>query len=139
MKSLAKTLKVIAIVLNTVFLTGLIFFLIRLGAHPQNLRDWAGFILMFAFPPVTLITIALTFNKKFRILTSVLKIITIIVNAFFLLILIYVTSIGNVHLNGFAMWLFGLMGYGLPVINILAVAMTSTGSEISNFKSSIYV
>jgi len=124
MKSLTNVLKIIVIVLNTIFLAGLIFSLIRLGAHPQTLRDWAGFILMFAFPPITLITIALTFHKKFQILTSVLKIIAIIVNASFLVILVCVTAIGHVHLEGLAMWLLGLLGYGLPVVNIVAVALT---------------
>ena len=124
MKGLTYALKIIAIVLNTIFLAGIIFFLIRLGAHPQALRDWAGFILMFAFPPITLITIALTFHKKLEILTSVLKIIAIIVNASFLVILICVTAIGQVHLEGPGMWLLGLLGYGLPIVNILAVALT---------------
>ena len=124
MKSFTKAVKIIAIVLDTIFLAGLIFLLISLGAHPQSLRDWAGFILMFAFPPITLITIALTFHKKFRILTFFLRIIAIIVNAFFLLVLIHATAIGNVHLNGLAMWLFALLGYGLPVLNILALALT---------------
>jgi tellurite resistance protein TehA-like permease len=124
MKGLTKALKIIAIVLNIILLAGLICFLIRLGAHPQTLSDWAGFISMFAFPPITLITIALTFYKKSRILTSVLRIIAVIVNASFLLILICVTAIGRVHLEGLAMWLLGLMGYGLPVLNVLALALT---------------
>jgi len=124
MKGLTKALKIIAIVLNIILLAGLICFLIRLGAHPQTLSDWAGFISMFAFPPITLITIALTFYKKFRILSSVLRIIAVIVNASFLLILICVTAIGRVHLEGLAMWLLGLMGYGLPVLNVLALALT---------------
>ena len=126
MKSLTYVLKIIAIVLNTIFLAGLIFFLIRLDDHPQTLRDWAGFILMFAFPPITLITIALTFHKKFQILTFVLIIIAIIVNASFLLILIYATAIGNVRPDSPAMLLFALLGYGLPVLNLLAMALTFT-------------
>ncbi|MHC4623411.1 MAG: hypothetical protein ACYS4W_05860 [Planctomycetota bacterium] len=124
MKGLTKALRIIAIVLNTIFFAGLIFFLVRLGAHPQNLRDWAGFISMFAFPPITLITIALTFHKKCQILTFVLRIIAIIVNPSFLVILIYVTAIGHVHPEGLAMWLLSLLGYGLPVLNVLAVALT---------------
>jgi len=124
MKSLTKALKITAIVLNAIFFAGIIFVLIMLGAHPQTLRDWAGFILMFAFPPITLITIALTFHKKFQILTSFLRIIAIIVNASFLVILICVTAIGHVHLEGLAMWMIGLLGYGLPVVNVLAVALT---------------
>ena len=71
-----------------------------------------------------LFTIALTFHKKCRILTFVLRIIAIIVNASFLLVLIHATAIGNVHLDGLAMWLLGLLGYGVPVINLLALALT---------------
>jgi len=124
MKRLTYALKIIAIVLNTIFLAGIIFFLIRLGAHPQTNLDWAGFIFMFAFPPIMLITIALTFHKKLEILTSVLRIIAIIVNTSFLVILICVTIIGHVRFEGPAMWLFGLLGYGLPVVNIVAMALT---------------
>ena len=124
MKPISRTIRIIAIILNVVFLAGIVFFLIRLGADPQKFRDWAGFISMFAFSPVTLITIALTFHKKLAILTFILKVIAIIINASFLVILIWVTAIGNVHLKGFAMWLFGLLSYCLPVLNIVAVALT---------------
>jgi hypothetical protein len=124
MERLNKAIRINAIILNAVFLLGIILFLIRLGADPRNLRDWAGFISFFAFPPITLITIALTFQKKLQILTLVLKIIAIILNASFLLILIWVTALGNVHLDGIVMWLFGLIGYGLPVINLTAIALT---------------
>ncbi|HIJ51954.1 MAG TPA: hypothetical protein HPP66_02225 [Planctomycetes bacterium] len=124
MKGLTYALNIIAIVLNTIFLAGLIFFLIRLDAHAESLRDWAGFIFMFAFPPITLITIALSFHKKFEILAFVLGIIAIIVNSSFLTVLISVTAIGQVHLEGLAMWLIGLLGYGLPIVNIVAVALT---------------
>ena len=124
MKSFTKAIKIIAIVLNTIFLAGLIFFLTRLGAHPQTLYDWSGFILMFAFPPITLITIALTFHKKCQILTFVLRIIAIIVNASFLLVLIHAAAIGNVHPSGLAQCLLTLLAYGLPVLNVLALALT---------------
>jgi len=124
MKGVTYALKIIVIVLNGIFLAGLIFFLIRLGAHPRSLSDWAGFISMFAFSPITLITIALTFHKKCRILHSVLRIIAVIVNASFLLVLICFTAIGRVSLEGFLFWMLGLLGYGLPVINVLAMALT---------------
>lgn len=124
MERLNKAIRINVIILNAVFLVGIIFFLIRLGTDPRNLRDWTGFILIFTFPPITLITIALAFHKKPEILTSVLTIIAIIVNASFLLILIWVTVLGRVHLEGFAIWLFGLLGYGLPVINLAALALT---------------
>jgi len=124
MERLNKAIRINAIILNAVFLVGIILFLIRLGADPRNLRDWAGFISFFAFPPITLITLALTFNKKLEILTFVLKIIAIILNTSFLLILIWVTAIGNVYFEGIIMWLFGLLSYGLPVINLTALALT---------------
>lgn len=123
MKGLTYTLKIIVFVLNAIFLTGLIFFLIRLGARPRNLYDWAGFISMFAFPPITLITVALTFRENFRILVSFLRIIAVILNASFLLLLIYFTAIGQVSLEGFIFWMLGLLGYGLPVINILTLTL----------------
>jgi hypothetical protein len=124
MKRLTSVLKIIAIVLNSIFLAGIIFFLIRLGAHPVTLGDLAGFILIFAFPPVTLITLVLICLKKFQILTSILKIIAIIVNTSFLVILVCETAIGHVHLEGLGIWLLGLLGFGLPVVNVLAVALT---------------
>ena len=123
MKGVSKALKIIAIVLNGIFLAGLILFLISFGPDPRTLNDWAGFISMFAFPPMTIITIALTFGKKLQVLASVLRIIAVIVNVLFFIILIYVTAIGNVHIEGLAMWLFCLLGYGLPVVNLVAVAL----------------
>ncbi|MDH4238497.1 MAG: hypothetical protein OEW48_02935 [Phycisphaerae bacterium] len=124
MKGLGKAFKIIAIVLNVIFSAGLILFLIRLGADPRTLLDWAGFISMFAFAPMTIIAIALTFGKEGKKLASVLRIIAVIVNALFLIILIYVTAIGNVRLEGPAMWIFGLLSYGLPVVNLAALALT---------------
>jgi hypothetical protein len=124
MKGVTQALKIIAIILNGIFLAGLIFFLIKFSADPRTVLDWAGFISMFAFAPMTIVAIALTFGKKLQVLRLVLRIIAIIVNASFLLILIYSTAIGQVHLEGPAMWIFGLMGYGLPVVNVLALALT---------------
>jgi hypothetical protein len=124
MKGVAQALKIIAIVLNVIFSAGLILFLIRLGADPRTLLDWAGFISMFAYPPVTGIAIALTFGKKLQAICLVLRIIAVIVNVLFFIILIYVTAIGNVHLEGPAMWIFGLLSYGLPLVNVLALALT---------------
>jgi hypothetical protein len=124
MKGVSKTLKIIAIVLNGIFLAGLILFLISFGPDPRTLNDWAGFISMFAFGPMTIITIALTFGKKLQVLRSILRVIAIIVNVLFFIILIYVTAIGNVHLEGPAMWIFGLLSYGLPVVNLAALALT---------------
>ena len=129
MKTLAKGIKITAIVLNGIFLAGLIFFLIRLGARPQGLSDWVGFVSMFAFPPVTGIAIALTFHKRCRILTCVLRIVAVIVNASFLVMLIYVTAIGNVHFDNLVILLVGLLGYGLPVVNIAALLLKGNNRE----------
>jgi len=122
MKGLTKVVKIIAIVLNAIFLAVILLIVIRTGGRPQSLYDLAGFILIFGFPAVTLITIALTFHKRVQILTSVLKIIAIIVNASFLVMFIGATASG--HLKGLAMWLVCVMGLGLPVVNILAMALT---------------
>ena len=122
MKRLTKALKIIAILLNTIFLAYTYSRLIKYGAHPQGLRDQAGIILIFALPPITLITIALTFHKKLQNLTSVLKIIAIIVNASFLIIIIF--EVADAHLVSLATWLVCVMSIVLPVVNIVAVALT---------------
>jgi hypothetical protein len=123
MNGLAKALKIIAIVLNTIFLAvNLLIVCSSYGGYPQDLYDWAAFILIFALPPVTLITIALTFHKKLEILTSVLKIIAIILNISFLIILIF--EVADIGLEGLAQWLFCLMGLGLPVLNVVTLALT---------------
>jgi hypothetical protein len=123
MKGLAKAHKIIAIVLNAIFLVGLIFFLISFPPDPRTLNDWSGFISMFALAPMTIIAIALTFGKKLQVIRLVLRIVAIIVNALFFIILIYVTAIGNVHIEGLAMWIIGIVGYGLPVVNIAALVL----------------
>ena len=122
MKRLTKALNIIAIVLNTIFLAIFLLIVIWSGTRPESLRDWGGFILIFGFPAVTLVTIALTFHKKFQILHSVLKIIAIILNASFLVIFIHETTSG--HFEGFVRWLVFLMCLGLPVVNVLTVALT---------------
>ncbi len=122
MKRLTKALKIIAILLNTIFLAYTYSRLIKYGAHPQGLRDQAGIILIFALPPITLITIALTFHKKAQILTTVLKIISIIANASFLVI--FICEAADSCLVGLAMWLVCIMGLGLPVVNVAALALT---------------
>jgi hypothetical protein len=124
MKRLTKVLKITAIVLNTIFLVSILIIFSRTGAHLQTLRDWAEFILIFAFPLVTLITMALICLKKFKILTSVFKIIAIVVNAYFLVFLIYAMAVERVYLEGLAVCLVYLMYSGLPVVNVLAVVLT---------------
>jgi len=89
MKALTFVLKLSAIAVNTYF-SALVLSFVRsgFGDQPLSLLDWVGSILVLAIPPVTLITIALTFQKKFKILTSVLRIIAIILNAYLLIPLI---------------------------------------------------
>ena len=82
MKSLTYVLKITAIALNTYFSAWLLLFVCSgYGGHPLSLYAWVSSILICAVPPVTLITIALTFHKNLKILNSVLTIIAIILNA----------------------------------------------------------
>ena len=82
MKSLTYVLKITAIALNTYFSAWLLLFVCSgYGGHPLSLYAWLSSILICAVPPVTLITIALTFHKNLKILHSVLTIIAIILNA----------------------------------------------------------
>ena len=90
MKSLTYVLKITAIALNTYFSAWLLLFVCSgYGGHPLSLYACLSCILICAVPPVTLITIALTFHKNLKILTSVLRIIAIILNAHLLIPLIW--------------------------------------------------
>ncbi|MHC4694520.1 MAG: hypothetical protein ACYS67_17405 [Planctomycetota bacterium] len=123
MKGLNKTLTIIAIVLNAVFLAGIIYGMTRFGVHPSGLLDLIGCIFILVFPAVTLVTFLLTFHKKAIILTSVLRIITVIVNILFLIILISAIALKDINLAEFAQLLVVIFGLGLPVLNILALAL----------------
>ena len=79
MNSLTYLLKITAIALNTYFSAWLLLFVCSgYGGHPLSLYACLSCILICAVPPVTLITIALTFHKNRKILNSVLTIIAII-------------------------------------------------------------
>ena len=121
MKSLTYVLKLTAIALNTYFLS-FVLEIVRsgFGGHPLSLLDWVGSILVLAIPPVTLITIALTFHKKFKILTSVLRIIAIILNAHLLIPLIWCR---HEILDDMALWAY-LIYCGLPALNLVALALS---------------
>ena len=123
MKSVSKPLKIIAIVLNAIFLAGLIYGVTRYGVHLRDLHDRVGFIFTLVFPTVTLVTIALIFHKKLRILTFILKVIAIIVNASFLVILISAIVLKGVNLKQFSQLMVLIWGLGLPVINIAACVL----------------
>ncbi len=71
MKSLTYVLKITAIALNTYFSAWVLFIVCSgYGDHPLSLYDWVSSILVLAVPPVTLITIALSFHKNLKILHS---------------------------------------------------------------------
>ena len=79
MNSLTYVLNITAIALNTYFSAWLLLFVCSgYGGHPLSLYACLSSILICAVPPVTLITIALTFHKNLKILNSVLRIIAII-------------------------------------------------------------
>ena len=129
MKGLTYVLKITAIALNTIFLAFVLSFVgSGYGGHPLSLRAWVGSILICAVPPVTLITIALTFHKKFKILTSVLKIIAFILNAHFLIILIWFEKD---YLENFEVY---LIYCALPVVNLVALALTLRKGEIKGVR-----
>ncbi|MEE8568340.1 MAG: hypothetical protein V3S81_06995, partial [Anaerolineales bacterium] len=90
------------------------------GGHPLSLYAWLSSILICAVPPVTLITIALTFHKNLKILPSVLWIIAIILNAHLLIPLIWFHHeiLDDLVLNAY------LIYCGLPLLNLVALAFT---------------
>ncbi len=121
MKSLTYLLKITAIALNTYFSAWLLLFVCSgYGGHPLSLYACLSCILICAVPPVTLITIALTFHKKFKILTSVLRIIAIMLNAYLLIPLIWFQ---HEILDDMPLWAY-LIYCGLPALNLVALAFT---------------
>ncbi len=124
MKGRTYTLKITAFGLNSIFLAGILFIVSRTGVHPLSLHAWAVCIFILLFPSVTLITMALTFHKKAKILTPVLRIIAIIVNVLFLIIFISAIALQRLSLHHFVQWLVYLMALALPVLNLVALAVT---------------
>jgi len=126
MKSLTYVLKITAIALNTfVSACVLLFVCSGYGGHPRSLRDWVGSILICAIPPVTLITIALTFHKKFKILTSVLKITAITLNTIFLpLVLSFVGSGFGGHPLSLRAWVSSILVLAIPPVTLITLALT---------------
>jgi len=121
MKELTKVLIIAAIVPNIIFFT---FYLLAIcnddGGQTLSLRDWVGIILIFALPLVMLITIALTFYKRFKILHFVLRIIAVILNAYLLIPLIW-----NRHeiLDDLPLDVY-LMYFAFAVANLVVIALT---------------
>ncbi len=120
MKSLTYVLKITAIALNTYFSAWLLLFVCSgYGGHPLSLYAWLSSMIC-AVPPVTLITIALTFHKNLKILNSVLRIIAVILNAGLLisLILFQHEILDDLVLVPY------LIYCGLPLLNLLILALT---------------
>ena len=138
MKGGNKTLTIIAIVVNAIFLAGLLFGMSMYGARAEGRLDKVGLIFILVFPAVTLITIALTFRKEGKKLASVLRIIAVIVNVLFLIILIsaMVLALERLHNQDFAQWLVCILGLGLPVLNLVALALTFRKTKDINAVSS---
>ena len=119
MKELTKVLIIAAIVSNFMFLTFVLSAICHeFGSHTLSLRDWVGCILIFTLPVVMLITIALTFYKRFKILTFVLRIIAIILNAYALIILIWFEQDPLDYLELY------LMYYAFAAGNLVVIALT---------------
>ncbi len=119
MKELTKVLVIAAIVPNFIFFTFVLSAICNdYGSNTLSLRGWLGVILIFAISPIMLITIALTFYKKFKILTSVLRIIAIILNAHALIILIWFEQDPLDYLELY------LMYYAFTIGNLVVLALT---------------
>jgi len=119
MKELTKVLIIAALVPNFTFFTLFVLAICQdYGTLPSSLLDWIRGILIFALPVVMLITIALTFYKKFKILHSVLRIIAIILNAHALIILIWFEQD---PLDYLALY---LIYYAFAVGNLVVLALT---------------
>jgi hypothetical protein len=121
MKYLTYILKLFAIAMNTIFLPYVLSLIgSDFGGLPLSLLDWVECILSCALPPVTIITIALSFHKKFKILTSVLRIIAIIVNAYLLVLII---SFQHDIFHDLVLEPY-LTYSALPALNLVALALT---------------
>ena len=125
MKTLSAILKIVAIALNTIFLTIVLIFIARWGPYTENILTWTATILFLTSPAVSLITIVFTFLKKIKILTNVLKVFTIVLNVSLLIVSSCLLALQLVNFGGTGiLWqVFLLMCFLTPVINILAIAL----------------
>jgi hypothetical protein len=121
MKELTTVLIIAAIIPNFMFFT---LFLSAIcndyGAITTSLLDLLRSILIFAISPIMLIIIALTFYKKFKILHSVLRIIAVILNAYFLIGLIWSwqEELTDITLEAYIMFC------ALPAANLVVIVLT---------------
>ena len=121
MRQLSKVLIIAAVIPNFMFFTSFSSaFYNDFGTFTQSLRELLRGILIFALPVVMLITIALTFYKKFKILHSVLRIIAVILNAYFLIGLIWSwrQELTDITLQDY------IMLCALPAANLVVIALT---------------
>ncbi|KPL24437.1 MAG: hypothetical protein AMJ75_03805 [Phycisphaerae bacterium SM1_79] len=118
-KELTKILIIAAIIPNFMFFT---FYLSAIcndyGTLTLSLLVWIRGILIFAIPVVMIISIELTFYKKFKILHSVLRIIAVILNAHALIVLIWFEQD---PLDYLALY---LIYYAFAVGNLVVLALT---------------
>lgn len=125
MKGVTAIVKIIAIVLNVIFLAFLIFTVKSKGVvvGQADFREWAGLILTFTFPPVTLVALAFDFLKKKPTISFALKIISIIINFSYLISIILEVVRGRFGYVVFNILMLVLLA-GLPILNIFAILPT---------------
>ena len=123
MKGGSRTLKIIAIVVNGIFLAGLIYGVTMYGVHLRDVHDRVGFIFTLVFPTVTLVATVLTFRREGRECTCVLRVIAVIVNVLFLIIFISAIALKGVNLEYLGQLPVCIMGLGLPVLNVVVLAL----------------
>ena len=124
MKKCIKNLRITAVVLNAIFLAGIIYGMTRYGVHLRGLHDKAGFMFALVFPAVTLVALALTFLKRPISLTSVLRNIALILNGLFLILLISAMALKGVNVEHFTQLMVCVLGIGIPALNLVALALT---------------
>ena len=124
MKKFIKNLRITAVVLNAVFLAGIIYGITRYGVNLRGLHDKAGFMFALVFPAVTLVALALTFLKRPISLTSVLRNIALILNGLFLILLISAMALKGVNVEHFTQLMVCVLGIGIPALNLVALALT---------------
>jgi len=124
MKGVTAVVKIIAIVLNVIFLAFLLFTVKYKGFIGQaDFREWAGLILTFTFPPVTLAALAFDFLKKKSTISFALKVVSIIINISYLISIILEVVRGRFGYVVFNVLMLVLLA-GLPIVNLLAILLT---------------
>ena len=124
MKTLSAILKIVAIAINTIYLTIGLILIARRGPYTENILAWAATILFLTSPPASLIAIVFTFLKKIKILTNVLKVFAIVLNISLLIVSIcLLLQLGNLVGMDILTLVFLLLCFLTPIINILAIAL----------------